>query len=87
MDEAEQLLRDILKALNAIPNTQVPRRYAGSTRFDNTYEIAAEIGRFLNRPEQTPQMEEFDPYRDPETVQMLERAGIATYKFRNAQNR
>lgn len=80
MDEARQLLQDILRALNAIPNASVPRKYADSVRFAGTYEIAAEISRFLNKPVQA--VEEFDPYRDPDTVRMLERAGIATYKFR-----
>jgi hypothetical protein len=79
MDEARQLLEDILRALNAIPNAAVPRQYAGSVRFAGTYEIAAEISQFLKRPV----AEEFDPYTDPETVKMLERAGIATYKHRN----
>jgi hypothetical protein len=83
MDDARQLLQDILRALNAIPNAPVPRRYADSVRFSGTYDIAAEISRFLNNPAPTVAEEtEFDPYRDPDTVRMLERAGIATHKFR-----
>jgi hypothetical protein len=82
MDEARQLLQDILSALNAIPNASVPRKYAGSVRFANTYEIASEIGQFLRKvPEQIE--EAFDPYTDPETRQMLELAGISTFPHRN----
>lgn len=33
-------------------------------------------------PVSEPQYEEFDPYSDPDTKAMLERAGIATHKYR-----
>ena len=40
---SERLLKEILTALNSLPNKKVE-----SVWFKNTYEIATEIGRFLN---------------------------------------
>ena len=87
--DANTLLREIMELFNSTPNRGiiVDGGKTASAKFPTTRKIAEEIENFLAQDEQhqsidDPVQEAFNPYTDPETKAMLERAGIPTYQYR-----
>lgn len=76
----EQLLQDIREFIVAATNDDLTEEEREALRFSNGAEIVEAIDNKLNTG--TMMVEQFDPYSDPETKAMLERAGIATHRHR-----
>ena len=74
---AESLLRDIREFIDVAINSRMDESERPTTKFTNGASIIEAIDEWLEQSG-----EGFDPYTDPDTVAMLERAGIATYMHR-----
>lgn len=74
----ETLLSDIREFIITASRSGVTESELEATRFNNGSEIVEAIDAMLANMD-----ENFNPYYDPDTVDMLERAGIATYRHRN----
>jgi len=76
MSEAVDLLYDIKAFIVTASRSNITEAERNSLRFNSGAEIVEAIDQLGS------QESIFDPYTDPDTVAMLERSGIATYKFR-----
>lgn len=75
-ESPKELLEAILRSLNTSPR----RTLTEGADFSDTREMAKTIEAFLEGVEEGMG---FDPYTDPDTRAMLERAGINTSRRRN----
>jgi len=83
---ANLLLKDIRDFIIAATRDDITEAERASLRFSNGMDIVEAIDAQLGEgPSSVVIVEddEFDPYTDPDARMMLERAGIATYRYRS----
>jgi len=79
---SDELLLDIRDFIDAALNDNLTEAERARLRFANGAAIVAAINSHLHEVGPVLIEGEFDPYTDEETRKMLERAGIATHRYR-----